>query len=74
MYRAVERARRGELWGSLKRRNDSRERRAAYQEDHVNLVDALCARELARAIEAMDAHLARVEENLLGAAAPTGGP
>jgi DNA-binding FadR family transcriptional regulator len=74
MYRAVERARRGELWGSLKRRNDSRERRAAYQEDHVNLVDALCARELARAIEAMDAHLARVEENLLGAAAPTGSP
>ena len=68
MYRAVERARKGEIWGSLKRRNDSRERRAVYQEDHLNLVDALCARELTRAVETMDAHLARVEANLLGAA------
>jgi len=69
MYDEVERARRGELWGSLKRRNDSRERRAVYQADHVTLVDALCARELARATEAMETHLARVEANLLGAAA-----
>ena len=65
MYGVVERAREGEIWGSLKRRNDSRERRAVYQADHVELVEALCARELARAIEAMDAHLARVEANLL---------
>ena len=69
MYRAVERARKGEIWGSLKRRNDSRERRAVYQHDHLELVDALCARELARAVEVMDAHLARVEANLLGVAA-----
>ena len=26
------------IWGNLKRRNDSRERRAAYQADHVELV------------------------------------
>jgi GntR family uxuAB operon transcriptional repressor len=71
MYGAVERARQGELWGSLKRRNDSRERRAIYQEEHVDLVDALCARELARAVEAMDRHLSRVEAHLLGAAAQT---
>ena len=32
------------------------------------LVDALSARELGRAVEVMDAHLARVEANLLGAA------
>jgi DNA-binding FadR family transcriptional regulator len=70
MYRAVEHARKGEIWGSLKRRNDSRGRRAVYQDDHVNLVDALCARDLARAVEVMEAHLARVEANLLGAAAP----
>jgi GntR family uxuAB operon transcriptional repressor len=69
MYRAVERARKGEIWGSLKRRNDSRERRASYQDDHVKLVDALCARDLARAVDVMDAHLAKVEANLLGAAA-----
>ena len=68
MYRAVERARKGELWGNLKRRNDSRERRAVYQREHVNLVEALCARETARAVEVMDAHLARVEANLLGVA------
>jgi DNA-binding FadR family transcriptional regulator len=67
MYGAVERARQGQIWGSLKRLNDSRERRALYHEDHVELVDALRAREAARAVEAMDAHLARVEANLLGA-------
>jgi DNA-binding FadR family transcriptional regulator len=66
MYEPVERARQGALWGSLKRRNDSRERRARYQQDHVELVDALGARELGRAVETMDAHLARVEANLLG--------
>jgi DNA-binding FadR family transcriptional regulator len=71
MYRTVERARKGEIWGNLKRRNDSRERRAVYQHDHLELVDALCARELARAVEVMDAHLARVEANLLGVAAQT---
>ena len=66
MYQEVERARKGALWGNLKRRNDSRGRRAAYQADHERLVDALGARELQRAMEAMDAHLARVEANLLG--------
>ncbi len=65
MYGFVERAREGEIWGSLKRRGDTRERRAAYQADHVELVRALCARELDRAVAAMDAHLARVEVNLL---------
>lgn len=69
MYGVVERAREGELWGTLKRRNDSLERRAAYQADHVALVDAICARELHRAVEVMEAHLARVEANLLGSLA-----
>jgi GntR family transcriptional regulator, uxu operon transcriptional repressor len=66
MYEEVERARRGALWGSLKRRNDSRERRLAYQADHEQLVEALSARETQRAVAVMDAHLARVEANLLG--------
>jgi DNA-binding FadR family transcriptional regulator len=68
MYEEVERARRGALWGSLKRRNDSRERRLAYHADHEQLVDALSARETQRAVAVMDAHLARVEANLLGSA------
>jgi DNA-binding FadR family transcriptional regulator len=67
MYQEVERARKGQLWGNLKRRNDSRERRLVYQADHEQLVDALSARELQRAVAVMDAHLARVEANLLGA-------
>lgn len=68
MYHEVERARKGELWGNLKRRNDSRDRRAAYQADHERLVEALSARELQRAMDAMDEHLARVAANLLGGA------
>lgn len=67
MYAVVERARQGEIWGSLKRRNDSRERRATYQADHVELIEALRARELTRAVEVMESHLGRVEANLLGA-------
>jgi GntR family transcriptional regulator, uxu operon transcriptional repressor len=65
MYRMVERARDGEIWGNMKSRNDTRERRLTYQADHVEIVDALCARELDRATAAMDAHLARVQANLL---------
>ena len=70
MYAAVERARQGEIWGNLKRRNDSRERRAAYQTDHVELVEALCSRELAHAVEVMDRHLARVQAHLLETGSP----
>jgi GntR family uxuAB operon transcriptional repressor len=68
MYQEVERARRGALWGNLKRRNDSRERRIVYQSDHEALVEALSARELERAVAVMEAHLGRVEANLLGTA------
>lgn len=67
MYHEVERARKSAVWGSLKRRNDSRERRLAYHADHEQLVDALTAREVERAVAVMAAHLARVEANLLGA-------
>jgi GntR family uxuAB operon transcriptional repressor len=70
MYGVVEQAREGRIWGSLKRRNDSRERRAVYQSEHVQLVDALSARELERSIEVMTVHLAGVEANLLGLRPP----
>jgi DNA-binding FadR family transcriptional regulator len=65
MYRVVERAREGKIWGTLKRRNDSRERRAIYQAEHVELVQALSARDLERAVQVMERHLARVQANLL---------
>ena len=65
MYAVVERARKGEIWGSMKARNDSRERRETYQADHLELVDALSVRDRDRAIAAMESHLVRVEHNLL---------
>ena len=71
MYRMVERARDGEIWGNMKSRNDTRERRLTYQADHVEIVDAICARELDKATAAMDAHLARVQANLLTGGQPT---
>ena len=73
MYRVVERARDGEIWGNMKSRNDTRERRIAYQTDHVEIVEALCAREVDRATTAMDAHLARVQANLLTGGEPASG-
>ncbi len=65
MYGMVERARKGEIWGNLKMRNDSRERREAYQAEHVRLVEALCARDAAEAVAAMEDHLQHVQANLL---------
>ncbi len=74
MYEVVEHARHGEIWGNLKLRNDSRERRAAYQADHVELVDALSARDIHQAVRVMEAHLARVQANLLTVGPPRAVP
>jgi DNA-binding FadR family transcriptional regulator len=67
MYSIVERARKGEVWGNLKLRNDSRERRAAYQAEHVRLFDALIARDAEEAAAATESHLEHVQTNLLRA-------
>lgn len=67
MYGEIERARKGQLWGDLKRLRDTAERRAVYQFDHVALVEALKARDLPRATGTMELHLRRVETSLLGA-------
>lgn len=72
MYCEIERARKGHLWGDLKRLRDTAERRAVYQSDHVALVDALKARDLPRATETMELHLRRVETSLLSAEQPDG--
>jgi GntR family uxuAB operon transcriptional repressor len=63
----IEQARHGHMWGDLKRRNDSPQRRSDYCGDHRAIVAALRARDAGRAVGAMRAHLARVERNLLGA-------
>ena len=69
MYAQIEEARKGSLWGNMKRRNDTRERRLAYKADHREIVDALRARELDHALDATTRHLERVRVNLLHATA-----
>jgi DNA-binding FadR family transcriptional regulator len=66
LYGVVESARHGQVWGDLKRRSASRQRRAVYQEDHRAIVTALRARDTDAAVEAMRTHLSRVAGHLLG--------
>jgi DNA-binding FadR family transcriptional regulator len=66
LYGVVESARHGQVWGELKRRSASHQRRDMYQEDHRAIVTALRARDTSAAVEAMRVHLARVSEHLLG--------
>jgi GntR family transcriptional regulator, uxu operon transcriptional repressor len=66
LYSVVESARHGQVWGDLKRRSASSQRRAVYQEDHRAIVTALRARDADAAVESMRVHLARVAGHLLG--------
>ena len=63
LYRDIEAARHGQVWGDLKRRSSSAGRREQYQADHRAIVGALRARDSARAVEAMRVHLARVSDH-----------
>jgi GntR family uxuAB operon transcriptional repressor len=64
LYAAIEAARHGQVWGDLKRRRSSPERRNQYQADHRAIVDALRSRDSSGSVEAMRLHLARVQEHL----------
>jgi DNA-binding FadR family transcriptional regulator len=64
LYAAIETARHGQVWGDLKLRSSSAERRALYQADHRAVVEALRSRDSGGAVEAMRLHLARVQEHL----------
>jgi DNA-binding FadR family transcriptional regulator len=66
LYGVVESARHGQVWGDLKRRSATRQRRELYQEDHQAIVAALRARDTDAAVEGMRTHLARVAGHLLG--------
>jgi DNA-binding FadR family transcriptional regulator len=66
LYDVVESARHGQVWGDLKRRSATRQRREIYQEDHRAIVAALRARDADDAVEGMRTHLARVAGHLLG--------
>lgn len=65
LYQFVEEARHGQVWGDMKRRSASPQRRSEYQADHRAIVAALHARDAGQAVEAMRVHLARVQEHLI---------
>jgi GntR family uxuAB operon transcriptional repressor len=67
LYSQVELARRGRVWGDMKRRSASPEHRVEYHRDHMEIVAALKSRDADGAVAAMRAHLARVASHLLGA-------
>ena len=64
LYSSIEAARHGHMWGDLKRRSASAERRKMYQADHHQIVAALKARDAGEAVKAMRSHLARVSDHL----------
>jgi DNA-binding FadR family transcriptional regulator len=66
LYGQVEEARHGKVWGDMKRRSASAERRDQYQQDHREIVAALRLRDADSATVAMRTHLARVSRHLLG--------
>jgi DNA-binding FadR family transcriptional regulator len=66
LYAEVEQARRGKVWGDMKRRSATAARREEYRRDHTEIVEALKLRAADAAAEAMRAHLARVARHLLG--------
>ena len=68
LYGVVESARHGQVWGELKRRSATTQRRAVYQADHHAIVAALRVRDTGAAVEAMRLHLSRVAGDLLGEA------
>lgn len=55
------------VWGSLKRRNSTPQRRATYHAEHGAIVAALHDRDPDTASAAMAEHLRRVTAGLLGA-------
>jgi GntR family uxuAB operon transcriptional repressor len=66
LYQAIEDARHSAIWGDLKRHNSTPGRRSDYRCDHHSIIEALTARDSARASEAMQAHLTRIDTHLFG--------
>ena len=66
MFDVLDTARALPVWGSLKRRTSTPERRTCYQAQHTAIVDALRDRDPDGAGAAMRTHLQTVADNLLG--------
>jgi DNA-binding FadR family transcriptional regulator len=60
------------VWGSLKKRSFSPQRRQCYHDDHTAIVRALADRDPETAAAAMSTHLSNVTQNLLGDHPPVG--
>ncbi|CDR10099.1 FadR/GntR family transcriptional regulator [Streptomyces iranensis] len=66
MFDTMNAARDLPVWGNIKRRSASPERRARYEAAHAQIVDALSDRDAEAARQHMRAHLLDVRANLLG--------
>jgi GntR family transcriptional regulator, uxu operon transcriptional repressor len=66
MFDVMNTARQLPVWGSLKRRTSTPERRRCYHAEHTTIVDALRDRDPDGAQSAMRRHLHNVADNLLG--------
>ncbi|GAA4715182.1 FCD domain-containing protein [Pseudonocardia yuanmonensis] len=66
MFDVLNTARALPVWGTLKRRTSSPERRRCYHEEHTAIVEALCDRDPEAAAAGMRRHLEHVSDNLLG--------
>jgi len=68
LYRLIEEAGRSSIWGRLGRDGSSEEARSAHRLEHHAIVEALLVRDSPRAAEAMQHHLARIEEDVFARA------
>jgi DNA-binding FadR family transcriptional regulator len=66
MFDVLTTARALPVWGTLKRRTSSPERRRCYHEEHTAIVEALRDRDPEAAAAEMRRHLEHVSDNLLG--------
>jgi DNA-binding FadR family transcriptional regulator len=66
MFDVMNTARQLPVWGSLKRRTSTPERRRCYHDQHAAIVEALFDRDPDAARERMYEHLSDVSDNLLG--------
>jgi DNA-binding GntR family transcriptional regulator len=66
MFDVMNTARSLPVWGSLKRRTSTPERRRCYHAEHTAIVEALCDRDPDGAEKTMRDHLCHVAGNLLG--------
>jgi DNA-binding FadR family transcriptional regulator len=66
LYAAINGVREQALWGRMKERSLTPERRRRYEQQHRNIVDALRDRDISQAGERLRTHLLDVRDSLLG--------